>query len=178
MTSPGEAGHVFLIGFMGAGKTTVGRILADTMGRPFVDLDAQIERDAGLLIPQIFAEKGEDAFRELESEALAGLSESPRSVVACGGGIVLRAENRRVLKNLGTTVYLEVSAGEALARIGDVEGRPLLAEGGPAAAATLLEGRRGLYRAVADLVVETDACDPAQIADAIAARLSRDRAAQ
>lgn len=170
---PSARGHVFLVGFMGAGKSTVGSLLAERLGRPFIDLDAEIVRGAGITIAEIFAEGGEMRFRELETSALAALDAEAPSVVACGGGVVLRDENRRPLKELGTVVYLEVSVGEALARIGDVEGRPLLAEGGPAAAATLLDARVALYRAVADITVDTDACTPADLAEEIARQLTR-----
>ncbi len=174
MTLGGTPGHVFLVGFMGAGKSTVGALLAGALSLPFVDLDAEIERESALPVARIFAEMGEVAFRDLESAELAALSDKPPSVVACGGGIVLRDENRRQLKQLGRVVYLEVSPGEALARIGDVDGRPLLAEGGPSAAAVLLEARVGLYRAVADLAIETDAHSPYEIASEIASALGSD----
>ncbi len=173
MTDASPDGHVFLVGFMGAGKSTVGALLAGLLGRDVVDLDAEIERTVGRPVAQIFAEEGEERFRGLESEALRRLAELPPAVVACGGGIVLRDENRRLMKALGTVVYLEVSAGEALARIGNVEGRPLLAEGGVSAASTLLQARVGLYRAVADFTLDTDACTPTELAREIAGMLDR-----
>jgi shikimate kinase len=170
MTRPVAGGHLFLIGFMGAGKSTVGRLIAAELGRPFVDLDAQIERDMRRSCSEIFAKMGEEAFRALETEALAALAGKEPSVVACGGGIILRNENRRLLGQLGTTVYLEVTAGEALARIGNVKGRPLLAEGGPGAATTLLQARGALYHASADVVVDTAGRTPNEVArDVLAA---------
>lgn len=172
MTDAAPAGHVFLVGFMGAGKSTVGALLAQILGRPFVDLDMEIERKVGRPVAQVFAEDGEEAFRELESQALARLADSVPSVVACGGGIVLRDGNRRRMKDLGVVVFLEVSAGVALARIGDVEGRPLLAQGGPSTASTLLQARTGIYHAVADVTVDTDACEPYELAEQIAEALA------
>ncbi len=172
MTDAVPPGHVFLVGFMGAGKSTVGAILADKLGRRFVDLDAEIEKADGRPVAQIFAEQGEEVFRALESEALARLADEEPLVVACGGGIVLRAVNRRLLKELGTVAYLEVTAGEALARIGDVEGRPLLAAGDPSAAAALLDARLALYRAAADITIDTDASEPAELAAALADALA------
>lgn len=172
MTLRSLDGHVFLVGFMGAGKSTVGHLLAEILGRPFVDLDAEIERRTGRACARIFAEGGEEVFRTLESEALAGLAAAEPSVVACGGGIVLRDANRRLLRELGTVVYLEVTAGEALGRIGNAEGRPLLADSGPAAA-TLLQARTGLYRASADIAIDTAGRQPDEVASCIATALSK-----
>ncbi len=172
MTRETPGRHVFLVGFMGAGKSTVGRMLADLLKRPFVDLDARVEEQTGRSVAEVFVEAGEEAFRAIESETLALLRGAEPSVVACGGGIVLLPENRHVLRELGTVVYLKVTAGEALARIGDVEGRPLLATGDPSAATTLLTAREGLYRAVADLAFDTAGQDPGAIAARIADELT------
>jgi shikimate kinase len=161
--------HLFLIGFMGAGKSTVGRLVADRIGRPFVDLDSLIEREAGMRITQIFAESGEERFRELESRALAAMASRPPSVVACGGGIVLSDENRLSLQRLGTIVYLKVTAGEAVARVGDGGTRPLLAgPGGALAATTLLAARESLYSSVADITVDTSGRRPSEVASEVA----------
>ena len=172
--SPGEARpagrHVFLIGFMGSGKSTVARLLAEEIGGAFVDLDERVERQSGRSVAEIFADGGEARFRELEHDALASLADEGASVVACGGGVVLLPENRALLKSLGCVVYLEVSAGEALARIGDVTGRPLLASGGPAAASQLLSARESLYRAAADVVIDTSGKPAERVsAEAVAA---------
>jgi len=157
--------HVFLIGFMGAGKSTVARIVAARLDRPCVDLDDRIEVAAGRSIHEIFAEQGEPAFRELESAALATLASEPPSVVACGGGVVLSDENRALLGRMGFVVYLHVSAGETLARIGNDETRPLLSgPGGALAATSLLEARESLYAAVADATVETVGRSAEQVA--------------
>jgi shikimate kinase len=159
--------HVFLIGFMGAGKSTVGRILAERLGLPFIDLDVLIAESAGRSIVEIFDAEGEQGFRDRESEALAALANSPSSVIACGGGVVLADENRRLLRERGVVVYLKVSAGEALARIGDTTGRPLLERGDAGAmAATLLAARESLYRTVADAVIDTGGLTPRAVADA------------
>ncbi|HSK47987.1 MAG TPA: shikimate kinase [Coriobacteriia bacterium] len=160
--------HLFLVGFMGAGKSTVGRLVSAHMGRPFIDLDELVERAARMPVTQIFAEKGEDAFRALETEALRGLSSAEPAVVACGGGVVLSPENRALLKRLGRVVYLQVTAGEALARIGDAGTRPLLAgPGGALAATSLLSAREALYRSVADSTVETTGRTAEQVANQI-----------
>jgi shikimate kinase len=164
------ARHLFLVGFMGAGKSTVGELVAGRLHRPFVDLDALIESEARTSVAEIFATGGEEGFRELESSALLSLESRDPAVVACGGGIVLRAENRAVLKRLGAVVYLKVTAGEAVARIDDASTRPLLAgSGGSLAATTLLAARESLYTSVADLVVDTMGQTPSQVAEDVVA---------
>lgn len=158
--------HLFLVGFMGAGKSTVAQLISERLGRPFVDLDQIIEVEAGRSVREIFETEGESEFRDRESRALASLAESPPSVVACGGGIVLRDQNRAALTEMGCVVYLRVSAGETLARVGADETRPLLSgPGGELAATRLLEARESLYVAVADDVVDTVGRSPEQVAD-------------
>jgi shikimate kinase len=159
--------HILLIGFMGAGKSTVGRLLAERTGRPFVDLDEAIAGAAGKSV----AEDGEEAFRARERDALAALQGQAPAVVACGGGVVLREENRGLLRRTGTVVHLKVSAEEALARIGDVSGRPLLAGGGAALAPALLASREVLYAACADIIVDTDGREPLEVAEEVAGLL-------
>jgi len=173
MTGAVVKGHVFIVGFMGAGKSTVASLLAARMALPCVDLDDRIAVSAGKPIKTIFAEDGEEAFRSMESSALLGLSDAPASVVACGGGIVLRPMNRAALKRMGVVVYLEVTAGEALARVGDAETRPLLAgSSGTLAATTLLAAREALYRSVADITVDTVGRSPDRIAEKIESLLA------
>jgi len=157
--------HIFLVGFMGAGKSSVARLVAERAGLPCIDLDRDIEREQGAPITRIFEDRGEQAFRDLESAALLGLGARPPSVVACGGGIVLRPENRAALKRMGRVVYLEVTAAEALARVGDTSTRPLLSgPSGALAATSLLAAREALYLAVADVVVETVGRTPSEVA--------------
>jgi len=148
--------HVFLVGFMGAGKSTVAALVAERTGLPCVDLDQLIEQTAGTTIAEIFSASGEDAFRAMETEALARISAGPPAIVACGGGVVVRPENRRLLREGGFVVYLQVSAGEALARVGDTGTRPLLSgPAGATAATALLSAREGLYTSVSDVVIDT-----------------------
>lgn len=160
--------HLILIGFMGAGKSTIACIMAERLDLPCVDLDQRIETAVGRSVAEIFAVDGEQAFREMETQALADLIEEPRSVVACGGGVVVRPENRELLGQLGTVVYLKVSAGEALARVGDAGTRPLLSgEGAALAATSLLQARESLYATSADLVFDTVDATPEAIVDRV-----------
>jgi shikimate kinase len=163
--------HVLLIGFMGSGKSTVGRIVGESLGLRFLDLDERVVSWEGRSIADIFAADGEPAFRVAESAALAALAEAESTVVACGGGIVLDDANRSLLKRLGTVVYLVVSAEEALARIGDTSGRPLLVGGDVAMASALLRSREALYEATADLTVPTEGRTPREVAEALLAML-------
>ncbi len=161
--------HVYLIGFMGAGKSTVGTMVAAELDRPFVDLDARIEAASGRSVREIFEDAGEQAFRAIETSALESLAEEPPSIVACGGGVVLRDANRAFLKRTGLVVYLKVTAAETLARVGADGTRPLLSgPGGALAATALLEARESLYRAVADVTVETVDVEPEAVARIVA----------
>ncbi len=157
--------HILLIGFMGAGKSTVGRAVADRLGLRFLDLDELIEKAGGRPVTRIFEEDGEGGFRRLESAALLTLEDVAPSVIACGGGVVLEAVNRVELRRLGTVVYLQVGAEDALRRIGGAQGRPLLAGAVPAAAASLLRSREALYEAAADIIVPTDGRSISDVVD-------------
>jgi shikimate kinase len=166
--------HILLIGFMGSGKSSVGRLVAEALSAPFVDLDERVASSAGRTIPQMFAADGEPGFRAAESAALEALAEAGPSVVACGGGVVLDDANRSMLKRLGTVVYLQVSAEEALARIGDTSGRPLLKGGGVAMAAALLRSREALYETTADVTVPTVGKTPREVAEAVVSSLGEE----
>lgn len=160
--------HLFLTGFMGAGKTTVGRAVAGLLGRPFIDLDEAIEKREGASVTALFERIGEQGFRDAEHAALTALAGEPDAVVATGGGVVLRDDNRIALRAAGTVVYLAVTPAEALARLGGADDRPLLAGRGIAAATEILAARLALYEATADHVVDTGGRAVAEVADAIA----------
>ena len=159
---------IVLIGFMGAGKTTVGRELALLTGWPRHETDLIIAARAGVSIAEIFTERGEEEFRALESEALENLP-TKRMIIATGGGIVLRPANVAILKRLGTVVYLEADEATLFERVSEnVELRPLLPADNPrAAVARLLAEREPLYRAAADFIVNTTGLTPPEVAQAI-----------
>ncbi|TLM80344.1 MAG: shikimate kinase [Actinobacteria bacterium] len=166
--------HVFLIGFMGSGKSTVGRLVAERLGLPFVDIDETIERTTRRTISQLFADSGETAFRAMERRAIQEVAAGPDAVVSCGGGAVLDLWNRRTMKDAGTVVYLQVGSDEALDRIGDYASRPLLreAEDPRAAAAALLAEREPVYASAADVTVDTRHQSPDGVTAAVLAALA------
>jgi shikimate kinase len=152
---------IFLIGFMGSGKTTVGGLLAERLGWSFADLDDLIVRSAGLTVAEIFAREGEPGFRRRETEAVRTAAASRQSVVATGGGAACREENLTLMLAAGRVVALVVSAAEAVRRTGSRSGRPLLDDSAdPLGAATALLSARQPFYARAHLQVETDGRTP------------------
>jgi shikimate kinase len=159
---------IFLIGFMGAGKTTVGKLLAQRLSRSFIDLDDLIVEAAGLTVAEIFANEGEGRFRQRETEALKKAAKKDRSVVATGGGSVCSVENLNLMLTTGRVVTLVVSAGEALKRTGSRSGRPLLdGSSDPLTAAKKLLETRGRFYDQAPLRVETDGRTPEMVVSTI-----------
>ena len=144
---------VFLVGFMGAGKTSVARKLARNAGLAAIDMDTYIERRCGKKVKQIFAEAGEPGFRAIETDVLRELAAGEPRLVSCGGGVVLAAENRAILREGGFVVYLKVTAAEAASRISNVSTRPLF--GDLAHAQSVIDSRLPLYEEVADLTIDT-----------------------
>ncbi len=151
--------NLYLIGPMGAGKTTIGRLLAKELGREFYDSDREIELHTGVDIPTIFEYEGEEGFRRRETEILRSLVELDDIVLATGGGIVLRPENRRLLSQNGFVVYLCCPVEKQLERTARDTHRPLLRTADPEARLrALLKERAPLYEATADLKVNTGTC--------------------
>jgi shikimate kinase len=149
--------NIYLIGLMGSGKTAVGRHLARLLGVPFYDSDAEVERRTGVDIPFIFEREGEAGFRQREHEAIEALTLLEPVVMATGGGAILLPENRKLLTEHGTIVYLETSLGQQLQRVGSGRGRPLLRGGN---LTDRLKGLRAdrepIYLELADYIVPTD----------------------
>jgi shikimate kinase len=164
---------VFLIGYRGTGKTTVARLLAERLGWKWLDADAVLEERHGRSIRAIFAEEGESAFRDKEAEVLAGLCALTEHVIATGGGIVLRSENRSRLRAAGRVVWLTAPAATLWDRLQrdatTAERRPVLTQGGLAEIEELLKVREPLYTACADLTIDTTERSPEDIVAAIMA---------
>ena len=153
---------VVLVGIMGAGKSTVGELLADALGVPFRDVDADIEATAGKPISEIFVDDGEDHFRALEKAAVREALATFDGVLALGGGAILAEENRAALAG-HTVVFLSVELADAISRVGLGQGRPLLVLNPRATLRHLLEERRPLYESVASFVVPTDGRTPEEV---------------
>lgn len=165
--------NVFLIGPMGAGKTTIGRRLAPALGLTFYDSDDVIISRTGVDIATIFDIEGESGFRDRESRVLDELSSLEGVVLATGGGAVLRAENRERLKSRGRVVYLTVPLDLQLRRTRRDTQRPLLQTSNPRERlAALQREREPLYRAIADIVIDTGANDSKRLARDLINRLS------
>ena len=151
-----SAANLYLIGMMGAGKTTVGRTLARRLKLSFVDSDQEIEARCGVKIPVIFEIEGEEGFRAREAQAIAELAELEGIVLATGGGVVLAAENRDLLAARGTVVYLRATPEHLYERVRQDRHRPLLATADPLARLRELYTLRDpLYRSIADVVIDT-----------------------
>lgn len=150
--------NIFLIGPMGAGKSTIGKLLAKALGREFCDSDREIERRTGASIPMIFDYEGEAGFRRREADALSRLSQQESAIIATGGGAVLLAENRELLRRRGFVVYLRCSVDKQLERTQKDTNRPLLRTDNPRQRLEDLSSVRDpLYAETADLIVDTGA---------------------
>ena len=158
---------ITLTGFMGSGKTTVGKVLADFLGCPFMDLDDLVVKKAGKSIPDIFAQDGEPAFRELEARLLrqtvAKYAEST-AVLALGGGAVLAPASAALLREKTVCIYLRATLDTLLARLaGETAGRPLADD----SLADRLASREPIYEETAHVIIDTDGLSPDEVADEI-----------
>jgi shikimate kinase len=174
--------NIFLIGYRGSGKTTVAAALAERLGWPWIDADVELERRAGKSIKAIFAEDGEQAFRDRESAMLAELAKHDGWIIALGGGAVLREENRWAIAGRGKVVWLRASPETLYRRIHDdpttAARRPnLTSQGGLAEIRDLVAQRSPLYAAWADTKVEAEDRSPAEIARTICQQLALEAAA-
>jgi shikimate kinase len=164
------APRAVLIGTMGAGKTTVGRLVAEALGVPFADTDAVIEQRAGKSVQDMFVEDGEPAFRALERAVVAEHLASHDGVLSLGGGAVLDPQTRELLA-AHRVVFLRVGLAEAVKRVGLGVGRPLLLGNIRSRVKLLLDERTPIYEGLAQLVVETDERSPRAVADDIVTAL-------
>ena len=161
--------RLYLIGFMGCGKSTVSKILGELCSLPCVEMDEEISKRAGMPIPEIFETYGESHFRDLESALIAEIAEGGPCVVSCGGGAVLRRENVSCMKNSGTIVYLTAAPETIYERVKEDTNRPLLnGHMEICHIVGLMEARRDAYENAADVCVATDGRTPADIAREIA----------
>jgi shikimate kinase len=159
---------------MGSGKTSIGRIVAGRMGFQLVDTDALVAQRAGMEISQLFAQYGEEHFRDLETAAIESLAHLKRCVISTGGGAVLREKNRALLRALGFVVLLSASEDAIFERVSRNTKRPLLQTENPRETlAQLLAVRRPIYEAAAECVIETTHFSHKQSADAVIAAARR-----
>src|SRR5690606_11540791 len=150
------AGNIFLVGLMGAGKTTVGKALAKKLNKRFVDSDQEIEARTGASIPLIFEIEGEASFRQREAEVIRDLTSQQDIVLATGGGAVLNPQSRAYLKERGTVIYLRASVNSLLQRTSHDRNRPFLQNADPRKTLEdLTRIREPLYNEVADFVIDT-----------------------
>lgn len=158
---------------MGAGKSTIGRLLATEMKLDFRDTDREIEERSGVDIPWIFDKEGEAGFRQRETAILDDLSQLDDLLLATGGGIVLKPENRKILASRGRVVYLKTTVDEQVRRTGRDTKRPLLNNDNPRAVLeALMQQRDPLYREIADYIIDTDGRSPREVALDLSRQLS------
>lgn len=166
--------NIFLVGLMGAGKTSVGKMLSKRLNKTFYDSDQEIERVTGVKIPVIFEIEGEQGFRARESKMLSELVCGDNIVLATGGGAVISEQNRRLLAAHGTVIYLRATANDLWRRTRHDKSRPLLQTGDPLERLQeLLAQRDPLYREVADIIIDTGSQSLGNLASRIEQQLAR-----
>lgn len=156
---------VFLCGFMGCGKTTIGALLAKKLGVQLIDTDARIVEKEGLSIPEIFAQKGEGYFREIEAQTVRELA-GKKAVVSCGGGAMLRDDTAAAAREKGCVVFLDVPFETCYARIRGDKNRPLVQQNSKEGLQEIFDARRGVYLQNASVVVSADKA-PLEVAETI-----------
>jgi len=151
-----NSGNVILVGMMGSGKTTMGRVLAKHLDKEFVDSDEEIQHRTGVTIPHIFDVEGEQGFRQRESSVIADLVRRENIILATGGGAVLMEQNRATMQQNGIVIYLKASVHDLWQRTRHDRSRPLLQTDDPHARLTeLFQQRDALYQQVADIVIQS-----------------------
>jgi len=168
--------NIALIGFMGTGKTVVGRVLAERLGRKFVELDSLIEQKAGKSIPDVFQQDGEIVFRELEIKVAKEVANKQDTVIACGGGIVLNKINIDRLRENARMVYLTASPEVILKRVANEAGqRPLIeVDNSTLTIGEMLNFRKPFYERAADMTVDTSELDVEAVAGQVMSKLKDD----
>lgn len=160
--------RLFLIGPMGAGKSTIGRLLSEQLSLPFMDLDREIEERSGASIPWIFDIEGEAGFRERESATLTDVLQAASLILATGGGCILSQENRQLLAQTGAVVYLRTSVEQQLQRTAKDKNRPLLQTADPRSVLEkMAQERNPLYESTADIVIDTNGQPPKAVVQEI-----------
>lgn len=166
--------HIFLVGFMGAGKSTVAFALHRRLALPLVEMDERLVQEQGMSINEIFERFGEDRFRELESRLIVELGEGEPSVISCGGGVVVRPENIEHMKRCGRVVYLSATPETVYERVKNSTDRPVLnGHMSVEYIAGLMERRSALYEAAADVTIKTDGRGPEAICDEIVQQIEK-----
>lgn len=149
--------NIFLIGFMGAGKSTIAKALQKELNMELVEMDARIVKEQGMSINEIFEKYGESHFRDIESQMILTLGEEGNTIVSCGGGIVVRPENTEYMKKSGKVVFLKASPQTIYERVKNSTERPILnGHMNVEYIAELMEKRRALYESACDITIETD----------------------
>jgi shikimate kinase len=164
--------NISLIGFMGSGKTSTGKILAERLNFLFIDLDNIIELSMNMPISEIFEKHGEEYFRNTETNSIKKIYFNKNCVFACGGGVIVRHENTEIIKKNSTVIFLHVSPAIAFERLKNSDNRPLLkAPNRFEVINELIKKRDFLYRSIADFTVDTDIKNPKETAEEILKRL-------
>lgn len=165
-STSGDRDHVYFIGFMGAGKSTVARRLGRMLKRTHIDTDRRIEDIAKARIDQIFAREGEEGFRDREVALLTDIARMRSVLVSCGDGIVEREESRGIIARTGFAVYLDIDVDDTFSNVSNYRARPLLKD--RESALELLETRRPLYESMADLTIDARGGDFSRVTRAVA----------